>query len=651
MKDVKMRNLVNAQLEELEALEQIKYNLICDNGSVEVIKEEIIFSWFLWGYHRKYPKTPCLVEHVYNNKPLTQTTHLDYLGVIQKDCYMTNRSNAFESLLPYNKVGYRCYNELYNYIVGNLTHYMTGISILDYIEVMNHPEIKEVNEGIKNKRVVTPRDIFDAGGLITHILDTDETLSDNPLSVAFKHRLVSINQILQCIGPRGFVSDVDAHIFGKPIRTGFAEGIKELADYIAESRTGTMAEIMTGEPMKDSEYLNRLLQLSVSRVKRLHRTDCGTTRFFDWFVDSDKKLKDLKGKYFLDPETQKQVAIDPKKHKHLVGKTIKLRSVFSCQHEDREGVCAMCFGELSYNIINTDNIGHISAIEFQSDQSQLILGFKHVTGSASEYGIYICDTAKLLFDLHPETHRITTNQGFISKGLMMRVPYTSFRGFETLNRIDSWEQVSPVRISRITTLEFFTGDNAPLETIVGVKENPVHFSMEALKFLKDCPHTVEDDGSYVFDLTGFKASTTMFNIPKVQFDMLSYAKSLEAFIKGPSTTEKTEQQTIRDFTDPIHALTALHDLVSQRLSIALPHIEIVLLSCCCEDPSNNDYRLPKNKYLGKFASHTTIMRNSSAGIALGYQKQEDDIFNPLFYLDQPRPDHQYDYLILGGDGL
>lgn len=652
MKDkvrLRMADLVGWTLDELEAHPQVPIIVECDDGETECIIEEIILSWFCWEYHRKYPKTPKLVSHVMSNITLTPSTHLKYLAVIQKDCYFANKQSEYEELLPYNKIAFQVYNNLWNYMSSKLTRFMTGISILDYIEVLDHPEIAAANAWIQNKQSVTARDIKLTYDKITKVLDTDDSLSDNPLTVAFKHRIVKIAQILQDIGPRGFIGDVDSHIFPKAIKTGYAEGIFELADYIAESRTGSMAEIMTGDPMKESEYLNRLLQLSVSRVKRLHKTDCGSKITHDWYVDSFDKLTDIKGMYYIaDETTGRQEAIDPSKHRHLVGKNIQLRTVFGCVHPDREGICAKCFGDLAYNILNTDNIGHLSAIEFQSGQSQQILSFKHHTGSASEFGLYIDDMAQQFLFIDVENYFIYFRGDINFKNLKLKVSHSDFRGFETLSRIDSWEQVSPIRNSRIIEISLITSDGQVLPMEVAFIDNPVNFTMEALKFLKRTEHHVENDGSYVFDMTNWARNEPLFNIPKVQFDVLEYARTLETFIKGPKTGErKNKQLTILNFTDPVLALATLHDMVGQRLRSSVSHLQVLLLSCCCENPSANDYRLPLNRAKGVFESHITIMRNSSASIALGFQTQETDIFDPKFYLDQPRADNPYDYLVLG----
>lgn len=646
----KMKDLVHWTLSELRAHEQVPIIVECEDGNVETIIEEVILSWFLWEMHREWPLTPCLTTHHFAGKTITPHSHLDILGVIQRDSFIATRENEYDSLLPYNATVFRAYNNLYNFMAGELTSFMTSISILDYIEVLDHPQIKATNDRIQALEGVSDRDIKEAYDEITAVLDTDGVLEDNALRRAFKHRMVSIAQILQDIGPRGFVTDIDSHIFPKPIRTGYAEGIRQLPDYLAESRTATLAEIMTGSPMQASEYLNRLLQLSVSRVKVLARVDCGATQLSPWFVDTYAKLKDMEGMYFFNEVLEIQEPIVPHIHKHLVGTNIQLRTVFNCLHPKRDTICAKCFGELAHNVHDNDNIGHISTIEFQSGQSQQILSYKHHTGSSSVFGIYIDELASTFFKITADTRFIKFLPKVNVNGMRLVVPRNAIRGFEYLLRIDSWSQVSPGRISWVEEIVIMPNkdNDEMIPMIVADETNKVHFTLEALKYLATTEYIIKDNGDYVFDMSGWDIDTFLLGIPKVQFDVLEYTQMLETFIKGPESGKRIKtQQTILDFDNPIGALATFHDLVAQRLSTPLTHLQVVLLSTMCQDPLNGDYRLPKDRMKGVFTSNNTIMRNNSAAVALGFQNQEKDVYKPESYIGDPRPSHPVDTLLFG----
>lgn len=645
---LRMRDLIHASLDELMAHPQVPIYLECDDGEELVIIEEVILSWFLWEYHRVYPETPCLTRHVMSNLVLTPKTHMRYLGIIQKDAFFASRSYEYESLLEYNKVAYRVYNDLYNFIVTHLSAYMTSISILDYLDVMDNPHVREANDKVIYGEHTTSKEIGEAYKEITNVLATEESLKDNPLSVAFNHKLVSIDQILQDIAPRGFVSDVDSHIFKHPIRVGYAEGMSTLRDYICESRTGTTSDMMTGEPMQASEYLNRLLQMSLSRVKHVFKGDCGTDMLFSWYVRSKSKLQDLHGIYYLNEDTGLREPIDPSIHEHLVGKMIQIRLVFGCKHMVRSAVCAKCYGDLAFSIHDTDAIGHLSAIEHQSPQTQTILSFKHLTGSASEFGIGIDELASNYFDIHANEHTTFVREDIDLTDHKFILSLDAMHGFESLTKVDTWSKVSPSRISHILHLTMVKPDGEVLQMRVADVDNPVFFSMDALKFLVNTKVNILPNGDYEFDMTGWDNTKPMFRIPKTQFDVVAYTESLETFVKGPKTSDKRDKQsTIIDFTHPLPALWELHEMVSLRLHVNITHLQCVILASMCEDPDNNDYRLPLDRCNGRFVSHDTIMRKSSPVVALGYEDQQTDIFCMNNYLGIPRSDSIYDTLLMG----
>ena len=648
---LKMRDVVHWSLEELMNHPKVPILLETDdNTGIETFIEEVTLSWFLWEFHRKYPDAPHLERHVMHHVVMTPKTHMKYLAVIQKDVFEACRKHEYEPLLPYNKIAFKVYNDLYNFVTGKLTRFMTSISILDYLDVMDHPKVKAANDRVKYASRVSSRDIGETYKEITQVLKKEKSLKDNPLAVALNHGLVSGDQIMQDIAPRGFVSDIDAHIFKTPIRVGYAEGMHKLTDYITESRTGTMADIMTGTPMSNSEYLNRLLQLSVSRIKNIHRGDCGSTTLFPWTIKNASQLQDFDGIYYLNEETGQQEPINADKDFHLVGKDIQIRLVFGCLHPDRETVCAKCYGDLAHNMHETDNPGHLSAIEHQSPQSQTVLSFKHLTGSASEFGIHIDDEASQIFDVHASEYETYVKPGVSLDGWKFRVPLSALRHFETLIKASSWGSVSPSRVSDVVYITTIDPHGDLMEMAVADLENPVYFSMEALKFLVKAPTHVHANGDYEFDMTGWKNNQPMFRIPKVQFDVVAYTNTLVTFIKGPETSDKRNtQKTIIDFDHPLPALVELYDMVSVRLHVNLSHLQCVILSSMTEDPENGDFHLPKIKSQGHFVSHDTIMRNGSAVVAFGYEKQQNDIFDPSKYLGHSRPEHLYDPLLLGLD--
>lgn len=654
-----MRDMVHWELDDFLEHDKVPIILHCDDGDIEGVIEEFTLSWFLWEFHRRYDNMNYSVKHNFSGELLTPKTHLKILESVQRDCYIRNVDEPlFGDIRPFNILSYECYNRLYNFMAGDLIPYMTSISILDFKEVVDHPEIKALNEAFREKPVITPKDVKVINERITDILDSDESLQNNALRRAFKHRLVRINAILQDVAPRGFVTDVDSVLFPKPIRRGYVEGIKELADYAAETRTASQAAMMQKAPMEDAENLNRLLQLSVSRVAHISRIDCRSDVYVDWYVETFAKLKDLHGMYYLNEATGELEAIDPSKCSHLIGDTIKLRTVFGCKHPTRDTICAVCFGQLAVNIYPTDNIGHISAIEFQSNQSQKLLSYKHYTASAAGAGVYIDDNARLFFELSGDVKTIYFKPETELDNAQLTVPRYAFNGFEAILSITNWRSVSSVRMSKVVDLVFTPDKNVISSAVpltIADENNPVHFTLTALKFLAKADYYVNTDNHYVFDMSGWDTEIPLFNIPAVQFDVIKYLKQIEHFVVGPKSSKAKNKESIISYQGkPIKTLNRLHDLVttggpdkSQPDAMPLSHLQVIVLAMSCEDPEAGDFRLPLNRMSGNFPGLRTLMFNSSAGIALAYQSQEQDIFSANSYIGRPRPDHPLDNLLFG----
>lgn len=654
----KMSDMVTWSLDELLNHEQQPIILECDDGEVEGVIEEFTLSWFLWEFHRRYPDTPCHLSHTFAGALVTPNTHLNVLGAIQKDCFLTYSKDIFEPMTPYNALAYECYNNLYNFISGHLTRFITSISILDFLQVMRHPEVVRLKADFAALPNVTPADIKQISDDITHVLDTETCFRGNALQRAFKHRLVRVNAILQDIAPRGFVTDVDSVLFPKPIMQGYVEGIRELADYAAETRTASQAAMMQKAPMEDAEHLNRLLQLSVSRVAKIERMDCGSNIYADWYIEDRDKLKDMHGMYYLDETLGAHIAIDPIRDTHLIYQTVKLRTVFGCQHPDRNSICAVCFGELSVNFYPTDNIGHISAIEFQSNQSQKLMSYKHYTASAtSSSGVYMDEIARQYFELSASVKTINFRQDIDLTNTQILIDVEAFKGFEAVLSITNWKAISPVRICDIVELVIIPNKDNMGEVWnvrVADAENPVHFSLQALKFLSKTKYTINHLNQYVFDFDGWDNKEPLFIIPRVQFDVLKYLKQIESFVSGPKPTKVKVESIVSYQRQPIKALKRLHDLVTtggpdkkNPDSMPLSHLQVVVLAMSAEDPENGDFRIPINRMSGNFAGLRAILFNSSSGVMLAYQEQEKDVFNAGSYIGRNKPDHALDNLLLG----
>ena len=92
-------------------------------------------------------------------------------------------------------------------------------------------------------------------------------------------------------------------------------------------------------------------------------------------------LKRIEGKYYKVSPEKKYMRVVKYDDYHLIGRTIYLRSAAKCKCKD--GICEVCFGELS-EIIRGLNAGILSSSIISSDFTQRILSSKHLLMTKSD---------------------------------------------------------------------------------------------------------------------------------------------------------------------------------------------------------------------------------------------------------------------------
>lgn len=651
--DIDARSVVNMTEDEVFGLPNVPINMRFDDGVMQVSRTDTIYSWYLWHVHRVFQDTEILMEHHLAGKTVTPKAHLDILANIRMTAISKYSIADFVNVPGINRTIYEATNNLYNGLTVRLEEYITSISILDFMDIHFHPRVKEINDALKNNEYLTNDDITVGHSKILKVLSTDETLTNNPVARAAKHKLVNPGQIMQCISSRGFVTDVDNHRFPYPIKTGYVEGMRNFGEYATESRTATTSEFMTATPMQQSEYLNRLLQMSTSVVKRVHPEDCGSKDAITILTDTAGKLKDMEGIHYFDKDGKEHV-ISPD-DRFLLGKPLKVRTIFTCKHPDRYGVCASCYGDLAHNLVLTDNVGHTAAVEQQSDQSQLILSHKHHTNSAGTRDFTLSPEAQAYLTRkvnHPNNIYL---KDFPDSSVSIVVYIDEGRNLDDLKHLEDLKSISPERVAHLSNLGIMLKRNG-IETreLVSVKADTrtASFTMDALEYIHEKGWTINQAGSYVINMDEWDTSKPLLALPEEQFSTVEYSKTIRKFVKGTAGVKNpkpTDLKTVVQYDNPSQALSAFHDLVALKLNVNFSHLAIILYATTSQDIEAGDYNLPfsDNRINGEFTRHHEKMKNGNISAAMAYEEQTSTLFNPRSYLFTKRPTHEFDHILLG----
>lgn len=608
-----------------------------DDGVVDAIKEETIVSVYMWGFYNACPNMPTSVNHHIQRAMVNMETHREYIGRVYRDAlpYITFSKETAHRLI------YEQTNRFYNTFICELDDEPTTLSILDFMELIHHPVIAKANEEAKPTKL----SIEQTYRIITDVLKNDDSLKHNPIAIAARNGLVSVGQILQCIAPRGFVTDIDSNIFRHPVMYGSVHGYRKLEDSLKESRSASKAASFTDEPLQYTEFFNRRLQLMATVLKNLHPGDCGTEHYMSMLIKTRDDLRDFAGKYYLNDEGKLQIIT--RRDNHLIGQILKVRSVAYCMHPDPQGKCEICYGQMALSIPTGTNIGHVAATSLGEKISQKVLSVKHEDKSSSAGGIELSEYDASYIAEGAEPNELKLNSRLFDKEIRLIIDSKQAEHLQDVQRVGSVEELPLEFVSKLRSVILEIGPEAKPDDIA-----LVHVSMgtrlssmthELLNYIRTENFTVRPGGEYCIDLAKWDFDRVLFVLPMRHMNMLDYAKSIDRFIKSSDAKGRT-YPILKDYKTFEAALASFHELVSSELSVNIVHLEVLIASCMVRSIEHRDYRLPLVGNQVQFAKYSTLMARRSLSMSMTFQDQKRVLNAPSTYLIENRPDGVMDQL-------
>jgi len=374
MNQYNARDLLNMPLESLWGLPNERHEILFEDGKkIQSHTRETILSVYHWFPLLKYEQAPILPAYHIAGRQFTSKLQIQLINAAIWGIhahYNEEPDTGDLALLAFETIG-----RYYNDFTTKLSEYVMTLSMFDVLEVMDHPDVVKANREVKPTTLSIAEECYPA---IENAIMTSPQLKGNPIAEAAKAKTLKMGQLLQCVGPRGFITDIDSTIFPHPIMTGYIEGMTSLHDVMIESRSGSKSLIYNKDLLRGTEYFNRKTQLVAQYVQRLQPGDCGTPHLIDMPILTDT-LKNFRGKYYVNEAgVLDWIRGD---ETHLEGTTLKMRSVLGCIHPDPQGVCATCYGRLSFSVPKGTNIGHISAVSMGDKITSSVLATKHLDSS------------------------------------------------------------------------------------------------------------------------------------------------------------------------------------------------------------------------------------------------------------------------------
>lgn len=612
-------------------------------GLVYSTTREMLYTRFIWELYAMFPVAVMKAEHhIAFDDEFVPDKPDRLMNAIFWDCYDLSKAQGYE--LDKTVITQRMYEiadmlfELYR----ELPEEVLSVNIMDYIDVMNDEDIHQALVNIHEKERVTSSDISRVYKAINTTIEKKEEIQDNALVIAHRSRSIKPAQFNKCIGPNGFITDVDSHMFRHPVTDSFVSRLTKIEDILMESRTAAMSIFYQSKAMQDSEYLTRQLQLQGEYIWRVHEgTDCGSKTYIPLFVPEGKKPTDLSGKYYLDPAdgVEKLIPVDDR---NIRGTIIQIRSAATCQLGDRYGICARCYGQLTDSLMPGDNVGHIAATVLQKKQTQNILSNKHLVGSASvEPYIFKGEDMDWLENAKESSKFFLSSR---LKGLNGKLEII-FREKEAskiqeIFFLDDIDTLSPMRLSSLTSVRFTVSRNDTIvrhyEISTSTESRKAFFTAEFLNYIRENKAKIDSDGNYIVDLSNWNFKDPIMDMPMVQYSTPAHMQETKRVLTSSG------EGTLSACRNPAEAINKLWHLVRARLDVNVAHIELLVVAAMCEDPKNNDYRIPRDKTKGKLANYSDIMARRDSAQAMAYEDHYLGFFTRIdTYLIENRMAHPF----------
>ena len=631
-------------------LEDGRFKLVFDDGEIITNTRLTLLSSYCWWPHREAPNTPLLVSHHIGNTELTAAR------ISQVMAYAAGTYDAYNSDVDNEYIMLRCRQELNH--MRNTTNQRVGawvgsMDADDIVDLLEHPRIEAANRAIQaidfsqqNAIMNAPRYVEVAHSEIRAVLVDRNEARTNRLAECVRNKSLNISQILQRVGPRGMTTDYDSTVFPRPIVSGFGAGLPDLYSVAVESRSATESTMLTKDPLADTEYFNREMQLICAVIsKLLHGHDCGSTNYVPWMV-SKNNLEVLDGSYYRND--QGGLSVVTPADKHLVGKVLMLRDPMACMHPDPASVCEVCYGKLSKNIPKKTNIGHTAAVEVCSSVSQGVLSKKH-DNMVKNLG------AGSLFN----QRYITPNEGmaelYISDKLIgiktdIEVDKNDILNLADINLAANIDSLSPSKVSQMTEVMFHLvypdGDVESNVISVSTGSRRASFTTQFLRYMKSNNWEMTDNMNVKIDLSNWDRGLPIWSLPHKNADMMEFMGSVQSLVKVSGKNKAKKLMHLDDSGNLGLALAEFHDLVSEKFFMNRTHLSVILRATMIRSAADNDYRLPVPGTKVEFGSFKQIMNMRSLSAMCAYQEQTGMFKNMLSFLIKKRTPSPFDTILL-----
>lgn len=608
-----------------------EYVIKYDDGSMEETNyKTIVFNRYIW-IPFEYYNAPIVKEYSVNSiitkQYFTAEVHIKLLEAIFKGICETCHLDTFDKKEDLLKIVYRVYNLLYVDYVNKISSYVTTIDATDFIEVVKFEEIRNAHSNLKPY----PESIEQTYRDVKRLLNTTDH-KDNMFVHAYKSKSINENQANQCIGPRGFVADIDRTVFKQPIMSGFITGMSTVFDLAAESRTAAKALNASDKHIAMSEYNSRLMQILTMTVRNVEYTDCGSTDYFDFLIQPNT-INTLKGKYYLSQDTNTLKVITGNE-KELENTIVKLRTALGCRLPDQHSLCSTCLGDISKNFKSNSNLGYTFTSFLMEKSSQSILSTKHLTHSVKANEIKLEGEALTFFSPKDDLLYLSKNIDLTCTSIVLdskQVP----KLMDVLNL--SHSHISLEKLGEIKAVVFLTDKHEKkISTTVNVQygDRQSILTKEFLDYIRSINIFSDNKGNYIVPLQSYNIKNPIFSMPLKENNIINFVIKLASMVE--TNVDKVK--------DPYDKLDMIYSHIMKQFSINLSILEVIVYATTVYNQQQDDYSLGRNSATATTENMSMLNRFRSLSALFSTNDQENAIFksNLATFYNNRRINHEMD---------
>ncbi|BAW19534.1 putative RNA polymerase beta prime subunit [Ralstonia phage RP31] len=657
LKRIAARTILGLSIEQTWETLMGPFILVFDDGEeLETNHKEVIYSRYFWEFHANYPGLPILKKHhiqsVLKGNRVGMETHIKLIQNVLWDCAdFLAASHNIEQMVDIRfelaELAYNLSNQHYNDMVTRLEEYVTSLNLFDFHRVFKDQDVVDAYERAKPDE----ESIADIYYTIDSVLKHKPELRNNALSKLYRSGLVSSKQVHQCLGPRGFLTDINNERFGIPIMRGYYQGIRSQRDIQIESRSAAKALNASKGDLQDTEYFSRKLRTMDMGVERLHHMDCGTTRYLNWRVqgkreDRPSDLEILEGKHFVDDDGILKTV--HKDDKHLIGRTLKLRSAMYCGHPtDPNGICSVCYGMMSELIPANSNIGHANCTHVTEKNAQGVLSTKHLDSSKSIAGATIDARTQQFVKLSTDGNRYlfadTLKANSKNGDLFLMFDCEAAPNLSDIFIVDNLQVLPESRMSELSEVIIRNGKGEGEEISLQDGKRLPFLTYEFLEHVKTHSYTVDEEtGCYMIPLKGWKWSVPFASLPMRDFSMSDHSRDIAKVLES-TVKEVVERDRL---IDPASTLVELTELMNRKARVNLAVVEVTLRGALIRSAERYDYSMPKPWTESGLGVLRNIILYRSLAPFMAYEHHAEGIYAPESFSLKNRPDHPFDGIVM-----